>query len=180
MLEKGFQTPPTSSAGRLFDAVAALAGLRDRVSFEGQAAIELEWQASEVQADGGYPFDLAETTDGGSEAVLIVDTRPIIRAVAGDVSRGTETRRIARRFHSTMVELIVAVCDRIRRKSGFDAVVLSGGVFMNALLTQEVSGRLRIAGFRVYSHRLVPANDGGLSLGQLAIAARSPCTPRTD
>jgi hydrogenase maturation protein HypF len=164
MLERQFNTPATSSAGRLFDAVAALAGVRDRVSYEGQAAMELEWLATGVAADGVYPFDL-------EGEVLRIDTRPLIRAVAEDVRRGTEPARIARRFHSTGVEIIAQVCGRLRAATGLGAVVLSGGVFMNALLTAEVEARLSGDGFRVYRHRLVPPNDGGLSLGQLAIAA---------
>jgi hydrogenase maturation protein HypF len=172
MLERRFNTPPTSSAGRLFDAVAALAGVRDRVSFEGQAAMELEWLAAEVAPDHSYPFDLVQTMAGEPpEAALVVDTRPIIRAVAQDASQGLEARCIARRFHSTMVELIATVCNQLRQATGLEVVVLSGGVFMNVLLTQEASGRLRGAGFRVYCHQLVPPNDGGLSLGQLAVAA---------
>jgi hydrogenase maturation protein HypF len=172
MLERRFHTPPTSSAGRLFDAVAALAGVRDRVTFEGQAAVELEWLAADVTTDGAYSFDLVETVEGGApEAALVVDTRPIIWDVARDVGRGTDARLIARRFHSTLVEVIAAVCDRLRRATGLEAVVLSGGVFMNALLAHEAGGRLRRAGFRVYCHRLAPPNDGGLSLGQLAVAA---------
>jgi hydrogenase maturation protein HypF len=97
----------------------------------------------------------------------------MIQAVAHDASLGTDASRIARRFHSTMVELIATVCDRLRQTTGLAAVVLSGGVFLNALLTRETNARLRRAGFRVYCHRLVPPNDGGLSLGQLAIAAAS-------
>jgi hydrogenase maturation protein HypF len=172
MLERQFHTPLTSSAGRLFDAVAALARVRDRVSFEGQAAMELEWLAAEVATDGAYPFDVEEMVEGNNPiSTLVVDTRPIIRAVARDASRGTDAKLIARRFHSTMVEMIAAVCDRLRQVTGLEAVVVSGGVFMNALLTHEAGGRLRRAGFRVYCHRLAPPNDGGLSLGQLAIAA---------
>jgi hydrogenase maturation protein HypF len=102
----------------------------------------------------------------------VVDTRPIIRAVAQDARQGTDARLIARRFHSTLVEVIATVCDRLRRATGLDAVVLSGGVFMNALLTGEVRARLQREEFRVFCHRLVPPNDGGLSLGQLAIAAQ--------
>jgi hydrogenase maturation protein HypF len=165
MLERRFQTPLTSSAGRLFDAVAALAGVRDRVSYEGQAAIELEWLAMESAAAGVYPFDLGEQTP------LVVDTRPLIAAVAAEAGKGVSAAVIARRFHSTVVALIAAVCERLRRETGLEAVVLSGGVFLNALLTQEVSTRLREDSFRVYRHRLVPPNDGGLSLGQLAVAA---------
>jgi hydrogenase maturation protein HypF len=167
MLDRGFRCPPTSSAGRLFDAVAALAGERDRVSYEGQAAIELEWLATPVAADGVYPFDLS------SEAI---DTRPLIVAVAHDVTSGIEPARIARRFHSTMTEMIVAVCRQIRSAGGPNVVVLSGGVFLNALLTAEASVRLTIEGFRVFRHHIVPPNDGGLSLGQLAVASAASGT----
>jgi len=166
MLERRINTPLTSSAGRLFDAVAALAGVRDRVSYEGQAAVELEWLATGVESDGTYPFALSP-----GENPLVVDTRPLIRALAEDTRRGVRTALIARRFHSTLVELIAAVCDRLRGATGLGAVVLSGGVFLNALLTREVSARLGADGFEVYRHRLVPPNDGGLSLGQLAVAA---------
>ncbi len=173
MLECGLNAPPTSSAGRLFDAVASLAGVRDRVSYEGQAAIELEWLATEIAPDGAYPFDL-----GGEP--LVVDTRPLIRAVAADMARGVGPPLVARRFHSTLVDIIAAVCGRLRAGAGIGAVTLSGGVFLNALLTQEVGERLAADGFRVYRHRLVPPNDGGLSLGQLAVAAasRGVATPR--
>ena len=172
MLSRGFNTPMTSSAGRLFDAVAALAGVRGGVSYEGQAAIELEWLATGVAPDGVYPFDLAETWGGDPpESTLLVDLRPLIRAVAQDASQGIAAALVGRRFHSTLVELIATVCDRLRRTTGLGAVALSGGVFMNALLTSEVTTRLSAEGFRVYRHRLVPPNDGGSSLGQLAIAA---------
>ncbi|HEY8505992.1 MAG TPA: carbamoyltransferase HypF, partial [Gemmataceae bacterium] len=175
MLERGLNSPMTSSAGRLFDAVAALAGVRRRVSYEGQAAMELEWHAADTAPDGAYPFgvDAPHSGNGGvSPAPLVVDTRPLIRAVAEDVRRGGKMGRIARRFHSTLVDVIADVCGRVRQTTGLGVVVLSGGVFMNALLTQEVSARLGGEGFRVYRHRLVPPNDGGLSLGQLAVAAR--------
>jgi hydrogenase maturation protein HypF len=171
MLERRFNTPPTSSAGRLFDAVAALAGVRDRVSYEGQAAIELEWLASRVAPDGAYPFDLTQPPEGP----FVVDTRPLIRAVADEAARGVGAALIARRFHSALIELIAVVCDRLRQVTGIGAVVLSGGVFLNALLTAEVSARLRGSSFRVYRHQLVPPNDGGLSLGQLAVAAARQC-----
>jgi hydrogenase maturation protein HypF len=179
MIERRFNTPLTSSAGRLFDAVAALTGLRERVSFEGQAAMELEWLVAEAVTDGTYPFDLTETAEGDPpEPTLVVDTRPIIRGIARDARQGTDASLIARRFHSTMVELIASVCDRLRQATGLEVVVLSGGVFMNALLTHEARASLQRAGFRVYCHRLVPTNDGGLSLGQLAVAAACGLTPR--
>ena len=129
--------------------------------------MELEWLASGVAPDGAYPFALTQPSDGP----LVVDTRPLIRAVADEAARGVGAALIARRFHSALVELIAAVCGRLRRATGIGAVVLSGGVFLNALLTAEVSARLRGSNFRVYRHRLVPPNDGGLSLGQLAVAA---------
>jgi hydrogenase maturation protein HypF len=172
MLERQLNTPRTSSAGRLFEAVAALAGIRDRVSFEGQAAMELEGLATGVQPDRTYPFELSEQH---LSETLIVDTRPLIKAVARDADERADARAMAARLHATLVELIVAVCSRLRRSTGLDAVVLSGGVFMNALLTSGASNRLQAAGFRVYRHCQVPANDGGLSLGQLAIAA-GQCT----
>jgi len=168
MLERRFHSPLTSSAGRLFDAVAVLAGVRDRVNYEGQAAIELEWLATGLTESGTYPFELSQTPDNP----LQVDTRPIIRAVAHDARQGTAPALIARRFHSTIVEIIVAVCERLRGETGLTAVALSGGVFMNVLLTEEVRERLQRQGFRVYLQHQVPANDGGLSLGQLALAVR--------
>jgi hydrogenase maturation protein HypF len=172
LLERRFHTPLTSSVGRLFDAVAALAGVRDRVSYEGQAAIELEWLASRRPAAEIYLFALEEDRTDVPEAPLFrIDTRPLIRAVAEEVNQHVEAERIARRFHSTLVEVVGQVCGRLREATGLGVVTLSGGVFLNALLSREVQARLRADGFRVYRHRLVPPNDGGLSLGQLAIAA---------
>jgi hydrogenase maturation protein HypF len=172
MLERGFGTPMTSSMGRLFDAVAVLAGLCDRVSYEGQAAMELEWLAHDLAERGAYSFEVKEVPAAeAQEARLVVDTRPLIEDVARDAGSGTAGPIISRRFHTTIVELIASVCDHIRRSMRIDAVVLSGGVFMNALLSVEANRRLKDDGFRVFRHRLVPPNDGGLSLGQLAIAA---------
>jgi hydrogenase maturation protein HypF len=172
MLERGFGTPMTSSAGRLFDAVAALAGLREHVSYEGQAAMELEWLANGVADSRVYSFELTEVPGiEPQSATWVVDTRPLIRDLAEDAAAGTSAPIISRRFHTTMIELITLVCDHIRGLMQLDAVVLSGGVFMNALLSREANARLTRGGFRVYRHRIVPPNDGGLSLGQLAIAA---------
>jgi hydrogenase maturation protein HypF len=181
MLARRFNTPLTSSAGRLFDAVAALAGVRQEVEYEGQAAMELEWLASGADPDGVYPFKLEEVIEGETASpTIVVDTRPLIRAVAEDCSRRVEAARIARRFHSTTVEIIVSVCNRLRGATGIVAVGLSGGVFLNALLTAEVEARLRADGFQVYRQTLVPPNDGGLSLGQLAIAAAQVRRDRTN
>jgi hydrogenase maturation protein HypF len=170
MLERRIHTPPTSSVGRLFDAIAALVGLRDRVSYEGQGAVELEWFATGASPEGFYPFELMSAPAGQSPEPIGIDTRPLIRAVAHDLNRGVDAPRVARRFHTTLASMVAEVCARIRSEGGPDAVVLSGGVFLNALLTSEVSERLTADAFRVYRHRLVPPNDGGLSLGQLAVA----------
>lgn len=172
MLARGLNTPLTSSAGRLFDAVAALAGVRDRVTFEGQAAMELEWLAMTAPASGCYAFELsASQKQDDTHRTLLIDTRPMIQDVASDALLRTEPAIIARRFHTTMVELIVATCVRIRERTRLDVIVLSGGVFMNALLAAEVCARLASQRFRVYTHHRVPPNDGGLCLGQLAVAA---------
>lgn len=172
MLERNLNAPLTSSAGRLFDAVASLAGVRDHVSFEGQAAIELEALATTQDEDASYPLEFERRGEGGATVEpLVIDTRPLIAAVADDVRERLPAAVIARRFHSTMVDLVAATCHTLRDATGIGAVVLSGGVFLNALLTHEVVARLDRDGFRVHRHRLVPPNDGGLSLGQLAVAA---------
>ena len=185
MIDRGFNAPFTSSAGRLFDAVAAIAGVRSHVTYEGQAAMQLEWLATNVAESGIYPFELVANStptcndsiaNGPSSLELTpfsIDTRPLIHAVVQDVRESTTVEVIARRFHSTIVEMILGACDRIRSQTQLESVVLTGGVFMNALLTREVCARLALAGFRVYRHRLVPPGDGGLCLGQLAIAAKT-------
>jgi hydrogenase maturation protein HypF len=165
MIERRLNAPMTSSVGRLFDAVAAMAGVRPRVSYEGQAAIELEGLATGETADGAYPFAIVP----GSP--LVIDTRPLIAEVAAEARRERTPNVIGRRFHTTIVEIVAQVCLRLAEESGLAAVVLSGGVFLNALLTEEVTARLARDGFRVYRHRRVPPGDGGLCLGQLAVAA---------
>ncbi|MDQ6622795.1 MAG: carbamoyltransferase HypF [Verrucomicrobiota bacterium] len=172
MLERRLNTPLTSSAGRLFDAVAALAGVRDRVSYEGQAAMELEWLATGVDDARVYPFALDDA--------LNIDTRPLVAAIVAEVDRRVEKQFIARRFHSTVVEIIAAVCTRLRSATQLNSVTLSGGVFMNALLTAETMTRLEHDGFAVYRHHLVPPNDAGLSLGQIAIASAARTPSRID
>ena len=131
MISRQFNTPQTSSAGRLFDAVASLAGIRDQVSYEGQAAIEMEHLATGLEVNGSYPFEIS------GEGPWVVDTRPLIGAVLADVTKGTKCGVMARRFHSTVVDMIASACRKIAKSSGVTTVVLSGGVFLNALLTGE-------------------------------------------
>ncbi|MCA9211245.1 MAG: hypothetical protein KDA55_22955, partial [Planctomycetales bacterium] len=102
---------------------------------------------------------------------FVIDTRPLIRSVVEDMSRETLLSTIARRFHSSLVDALVAGCERIRQTTAIATVVLSGGVFLNTILSCEAPQRLRAAGFRVYCQQLVPPGDGGLCLGQLAVAA---------
>ncbi|MEO7271755.1 MAG: carbamoyltransferase HypF [Vicinamibacterales bacterium] len=169
MIERGINTPLTSSAGRLFDAVASIAGIADEVTFEGQAAMQLEGLAGRADDVGGYGHRLEHRAEA-----LSLDTRPMIVAAARDAARGTDPAVIARRFHTGMADAVHDVCTRLRTSTGLDVVVLTGGVFLNAILTVECETRLRGSGFRVFRHHEVPPGDGGISLGQLAVvAARS-------
>ncbi|QWV94535.1 carbamoyltransferase HypF [Geomonas oryzisoli] len=166
MLEKGINAPLTSSCGRLFDAVSALLGVRHRISYEGQAAIELEALAETGSATEPYPYFLA----GGAGDVL--DFGPAVVAICADLAAGRSRADIARAFHKTVAAGLVDLCGRIRTATGLDRVILSGGVFQNRLLTEDVAEQLAAEEFRVYCHRLVPPNDGGLALGQAVIAGR--------
>jgi len=168
MLETGVNAPHTSSMGRLFDAVAAITGVLDHASYEGEAGLRLETFARRSNSRDAYPIALAGTRP------CVVECAPIIRAVADDVRRGAATELIARRFHGTVVELVVQACTQLGALYGLERVVLSGGVFANAILSRELPQRLRDAGFAAFTHRTVPPNDGGLCLGQLAVAAHRP------
>jgi hydrogenase maturation protein HypF len=174
MIERRLNSPMTSSAGRLFDAVAALIGLRQKTTYEGQAAMELEWLARGEVSSTAYPFEFDLNGSANDRAATIIDTRPLIAAIAGDVDAGVAPVDISRRFHATWIELISRMCHQWHRATGLTAVVLSGGVFMNALLSTHVSERLTREGLRVFRHSKVPCNDGGLALGQLAVAASQP------
>ena len=163
MIEKGLNAPLTSSMGRLFDGIAALVGLRHAVAFEGQAAMELEMVAA-PNAVGGY--DVAWQP---SESIRI-STAPIVQGVVADLQRGVAAALISRKFHTTLVRLFTDLCVYLHRETALDKVVLSGGSFQNAILTEELTRSLADAGLKVFTHRLVPPNDGGIALGQ-AVAA---------
>ncbi|UCH79547.1 MAG: carbamoyltransferase HypF [Candidatus Coatesbacteria bacterium] len=160
---RGVNSPPTSSIGRLFDAVASLVGLRNAVNYEGQAAIELEQLASPDEEEA-YEFAYEEGEP------LVIDAAPVIAAVVADVVAGTAPEAIAGRFHNGLAAAIVAVASALREKSGPEVVALGGGVFQNVTLLEKTVPALETAGFRVLLHRQVPTNDGGLSLGQAAVA----------
>ncbi len=162
--EKGLNAPLTSSCGRLFDAVSALIGLRQHVTFEGQAAIELEMRADPDQKMV-YPYELID--DSGQ---VLFDSRPMLGKIIDEHQAGTTTAAISGRFHATLADMVTTICDHLRTQSGLHTVVLSGGVFQNALLTLLTKGLLTRAGFNVLTHSLVPPNDGGLALGQAVIA----------
>ncbi|MCW2725089.1 MAG: carbamoyltransferase HypF [Frankiales bacterium] len=160
----GLNAPLSSSAGRLFDAVAAVLGLRDAVTYEGQAAVELEQCADEGET-GSYPVRV----QGGP--ILEVPGAELVRAVVQDRLAGASVPIVAARFHNAMADVVIDVCSRLRGAHGLDVVALSGGVFQNALLLGRCLDGLQGAGFEVLTHRQVPCNDGGISLGQVAVAA---------
>jgi len=164
MIEQRVNSPRTSSMGRLFDAVSSLLSIRDTVNYEGQAAIELE-MAADAEVNEEYPFKIQET-----RRPMIVDPVEMVQGIVQDLISGCPRSFISGKFHRTMARLVVETCRRIRLESGLDRVVLSGGVFQNTLLLEWVLHGLKQAGFEVYTHHLVPTNDGGISLGQAVIA----------
>jgi hydrogenase maturation protein HypF len=166
MLERGVQAPETSSVGRLFDAVASITGLRQRVSFDGQAAMELEYAAEGEPSNEAYPFRLGPA---GTirESPLRIDWEPMVSAMLDDIKHGVAVGVISATFHNTLSDVIVAVAQR----AGLERVVLGGGCFQNRLLLEGTVRRLRAAGFHPFWPHRVPPNDGGLALGQLYVAA---------
>ncbi|MEU9233818.1 carbamoyltransferase HypF [Streptomyces subrutilus] len=173
-LERNLNCAPTSSMGRLFDAVSSLAGVCHRSGYEAQAAIELESAAlAGLTAAGpapGYAFALRPPPDGAGGPVA-ADPAPVLAAVAADVRAGTDPARIAARFHTAVAELVGALCVLARERHGLDTVALTGGVFANTLLSSACARILRERDFTVLRHARIPPNDGGLSLGQLMVAA---------
>ena len=137
--------------------------------------MELEWLATDVSLPDNATYDVDIFDGETDDSPLVVDTRPLFAAVAADRRHGRPTAEIARRFHATLAAILVQVCRRLRQRSGLETVVLCGGVFQNVLLTNLAISDLEHEGFRVFRHRQVPPGDGGLSLGQLAVAAAS-CT----
>lgn len=161
MLESGFNSPLTSACGRLYDAVAALLGVANENTYEGQAATELA-ELAEGNTGRPYPFSLK----GGR-----ILTGEMWRCLVRDCLSGVPRAIIAASFQQTLAEAFAAAAAAVREKEGLEQVVLSGGSFQNSFLTMSLSHLLAADGFTVYRHRLVPANDGGLALGQALVAA---------
>ncbi|HEY5973747.1 MAG TPA: carbamoyltransferase HypF, partial [Geobacteraceae bacterium] len=168
MLERGINSPLTSSCGRLFDTVAAILGVRRRTSYEGQAAIELEGVAELGRPGEPYPLLLEERGEA-----TVLDFLPMVVDIVDDMLAGRPVADIAATFHDSLARGALAMCQKIRGETGLAQVVLSGGVFQNKLFSEALTTLLAEAGFAVHCHRLVPPNDGGLALGQAVIAGRS-------
>ena len=174
MLGRGVNSPLTSSAGRLFDAVASLAGLRQVSAYEGEAAMALEFALEQPVSDA-YTFTVAGPAPGNRRAEQprwIVDWSPMLVELLQDIDRGAGAGLIAARFHNGIAESAVAVA----RRAGRERVVLSGGCFQNRYLLERVVRRMQEEGFRPYWHQRVPPNDGGIALGQIVVASAVPNT----
>jgi hydrogenase maturation protein HypF len=166
MLRRGVNSPLTSSCGRLFDAVAALLGIRQRVTYEGQAAIELEMAIDGAEGDAAYPLGIVP--DG---ACWQIDTQALFEHLVADLRHGVPRGEMSLRFHNALVHAFARLAGLLRERTDLRRVCLSGGSFQNAYLLAHLQSRLLSAGFAVYTHERVPAGDGGLSLGQAMVAA---------
>ena len=166
LIERRVNSPLTSSTGRLFDAVAALAGVREHVNYEAQAAIELEAVIEETMEDSAYPFAIQEDGDG-----WIIDTRPMFLALAHDLAEGVPLGVLSHRFHLGFVDILARTAALVRGRTGLDRVCLSGGSFQNCFLSDHLQERLQADGLQVFTHAEAPCGDGGISLGQAVVAA---------
>jgi hydrogenase maturation protein HypF len=175
-LASGFGCVPTSSMGRLFDAVSALAGVRQVAAYEAQAAIELEGISRAMEMGPDHPEAYRFSFSAGAGSPGLADPAPVIRAVAADALLGVPAALIGARFHAGVIALIVDLALRARESRRLDTVALSGGVFQNALILGGACTALRGRGFRVLRHTRVPPNDGGLALGQLMATSDGDCT----
>jgi len=169
-LSMGINTPLTSSMGRLFDAASALSGIHQTVNYEAQAAIDFEALA-DLQEEGAYPFDYLTHSDQSSPPLIIADPSPLFLALVDDVRTRVPVATISARFHNAVAKMVLKVIREISDDYGLQYVALSGGVWQNTFLLQKTLTILQDDGFRVYIHTKVPANDGGLALGQAIIAA---------
>jgi hydrogenase maturation protein HypF len=165
-IERSVNTPLSSSMGRLFDAVSALIGVRGVIEYEAQAAIDLETLASKAVSESArYPFLITK-----HDELKIIKLHDLFAAIVNDLHNHTPRPRIAARFHNTVAQMVLEMCQKISPRTSINRVALSGGVFQNRLLLRKTIALLEEAGLQVYIHRQVPCNDGGISLGQVVIA----------
>ena len=164
MIDNKLNSPLTSSAGRLFDAVSALLGIRETINYEGQAAIELE-QSADKNIVEAFNFEIKK-----QDNEFIIGIEQLFSELIEDIKEGTDKGITAMKFHNSVVNIITAGCEILREKTGLNRVVLSGGVFQNITLLEKTVQALEIKAFEAYTHSLVPSNDGGISLGQAVIA----------
>ena len=165
MISKKVNSPQTSSLGRLFDGIAAILGIRKKAAYEGQAAMELEMaMLKDTKESYGYEWEQGKDS-------YHIPVHPIIRGVVSDIKNGLEAPDISSKFHMTLILLFSDICTVLRKETGLDRVVFSGGVFQNATLLVGLKKALEEKDFQVFTHSLVPCNDGGISLGQAVVAA---------
>jgi hydrogenase maturation protein HypF len=166
MIEKKVNSPETSSIGRLFDAVSSIIGIGDSITYQGQAAIELEMIAED---SGGefYEFDIRE-----ENGIYVINPKPVIESIIKDIKNGITPASISARFHVSLAEMIVRISSLLREKTCINKVCLSGGVFQNMILRKMTTERLERNDFKVYNHKNIPPNDGGISAGQVAVAMK--------
>ena len=170
-IEKGINSPLTSSCGRLFDAVSSLLGICDVITYEGEAAIRLEMLADE-SIDDGYHWPLPR-----GKLPIVINPEPILCDIIDDLKAGVPLAVISAKFHNAVAEMVSGVCCLIRERDGLSKVALSGGVFQNLYLLKRTLGHLRKRGFKPYIHHQVPCNDGGIALGQAVIANTKVTSP---
>jgi hydrogenase maturation protein HypF len=164
LVDRGLRSPTASSVGRLFDAVAAIAGVRDVVTYEGQAAIELE-QTVDDDEHGTYAVPVS------AGAPFVIDGVALVAAATNDLHAGVPTSAVAARVHHALADIIVDAAMRVRAETSIERVALSGGVFQNVHLLERAETGLAARDFDVLTHEQVPTNDGGISFGQAAVAA---------
>lgn len=164
MLKKGFNSPFTTSAGRVFDAAASLLGICHKATYEGQGAMMLEAKA-DGRTGSSYPIEVT-SHDGGMN---IFNWGPMFKSMAEDVRKGIDMTTIAQNFHETLAQIILHVAEMARQEKGLNNVCLSGGVFQNKVLTERAVCLMKDSGFNVFTHNRLPPNDGGISLGQLIV-----------
>jgi hydrogenase maturation protein HypF len=165
-MDRDLNSPLTSSCGRLFDAVSALIGVRGEITYDAQAAIELEMAGGGTSVEGIYPF-----TIDLQEGMRLIRLKELFEAIISDLNIDTPTAKISARFHNTISRMIVRMCRQLAEENSLNTIAVSGGVFQNRRLLKQSSEELKAAGLSVISQSQVPSNDGGIALGQAVIAS---------